>query len=81
MPKITVIHLKRIQIKSFEAAKRLAAAVEEIEAVCGIRVCKIKISDPFICPDLRVNEMEDCGIEGCIKDILTEIRSAQNERD
>lgn len=78
MPKIkrTVIHFKRIQIKSFEAAKRLSAAVEEIESVCGIRVCKIKISDPFICPDLRVKELEDYGIEGCIKSILIDIRES-----
>jgi hypothetical protein len=46
------IGLKGLQVKTIEAARRVAAALEELEGVAGIRTVKIVVSDFFVCPDI-----------------------------
>lgn len=50
------LHFHGIQIKSDEAFRRFAKAVAEIEEVCGIHSTTISLEDPFVCPDIGIDE-------------------------
>lgn len=64
------IILDGIQIKSVEAFKQLAAAVNVIEEQCGIHETEITIKDIFFCPWIDVEQCRETHMErlliGCI---------------
>lgn len=67
------IKLVNIQIKSLEAAQRLAVAINEIEEQCGIHQTKLTLDNPFICPWIDLNQLDKTPMEKCLRQVLTKI--------
>jgi hypothetical protein len=52
------LHFQGIQIKSPEAFRTFAAAVDVIEGTAGIHSCRISMEEIFVCPDIVFGEIE-----------------------
>ena len=52
------LHFHGIQIKSADCFRKFAAAVNEIETLVGIHSCNISMEEIFVCPDMRIEELE-----------------------
>lgn len=50
------LHFHGIQIKSDEAFRKFAKAVDAIEETVGIHSCTISLEDIFVCPDIGIDE-------------------------
>lgn len=73
------IHLKNIQIKSTEIARRLAGALDEIESLCGIHETRLTITNPFICPDIDLDDLDEDGMEGTLREVLKIIEASKEK--
>lgn len=68
------IHLKGIQIKSIEKARKLAAAINVIEEECGIYETRVTIEDPFICPWIDTKELDGTDSERIVAKLINQVR-------
>lgn len=68
------IQLIRCQIKSLEAAKAVAAAVDVIEKVAGIRSVYIEMDETFICPDIDLDELNETPMEKVLSQVMRQQR-------
>lgn len=69
-----IIHLKNLQIKSLEKAKKLSKALEIIEEECGIHEVKIIIDNFFICPWIDIKYLSETEMEKLLSEIINEIK-------
>ena len=67
------LHFHGIQIKSEEAFRRFAAAVDEIEAVVGIHACTVSLEDIFVCPDIGIDNETPFPVNTPMEDLLVRI--------
>jgi hypothetical protein len=68
------IILDGIQLKSLEKIKRLAELLDEIEVEVGIYETRITIKEPFVCPEIDLDELSGEGMEGSLKKILKQLK-------
>lgn len=64
------VQLINCQIKSLEIAKQVAAAVDTIEKVAGIRSVYIEMDGTFVCPDIDFDQLNETPMEKLFADVL-----------
>jgi len=67
------IKLRNIQIKSLEAAQRLAVAMLEIEEQCGIHETILTLENPFVCPWIDLGQLNKTPMEKSLRQVLAKI--------
>ena len=65
-----LIHLHGIQTKSLEKAKKLAYALNIIEEECGIHQVRITMVDPFICPWIDLEKLNETEMEKLLRELM-----------
>lgn len=76
MPNYPEIRLTGCQIKSLEKARVIAAALHTLEVEAGIKVCRITLTNCFICPDIDEVALDSLNqtpmervLRNCIRDL------------
>ena len=64
------IILSNLQVKSIHKAKRLAKALEIIEEECGIHEVEISIDNFFVCPWIRLSELQSTEMENLLAELF-----------
>lgn len=64
------ILLSNLQVKSINKAKKLAKALEIIEEECGIHEVEISIDGFFVCPWIRVSELQSTEMEKLLSELF-----------
>ncbi len=78
IPTYPEIRLTGCQIKSLEKARVVASALHTLEVETGIKVCRIKLVDCFICPDIdeaALDSLNQTPMERVLRNIIREIRA------
>jgi hypothetical protein len=71
------IRLTGCQIKSIEKARIVAAALHTLEVETGIKVCRIRLVDCFICPDIdnmALDTLNQTPMERTLQGLIREMR-------
>lgn len=64
------ISLSNLQVKSIEKARRLAKALEIIEEECGIHEVEISIDGFFVCPWIKISELQLTEMEKLLAELF-----------
>jgi hypothetical protein len=64
------ILLSNLQVKSIHKAKRLAKALEIIEEECGINEVEICIDNLFVCPWIKLSELQSTEMEKLLAELF-----------
>ena len=68
------IILDSVQFKSLVACEQAAKGIQLIEEYTGIHSTTVTVRNPFICPDINLEDLNKTPAEELLRDVLALIR-------